>query len=321
MLVGLIDCAWLTYAGFRIDFGIARSVGVISLLLIIGIFYKRRDERLMEFGLFGAQYLSLFTVMIPISYLAASTNASLVDGTFDAFDKAMGLDWVAWAEWVLAHPTLRWLLRIAYQSLTIQALFCYMYNIHARANSKNNEIWWTTFVAALATIGIGALVPAVSAWVYYGLASMHDFPHMQQFAALRASTMRVVSFSDAQGFVQFPSFHTIFAIILTYNLRHNRCLFSLAAALNAALIFACPTEGGHYFIDLAGGAGVAAATICGVRAVQRRFDARLSRLRLTRPRSATMPLITSVQRSRQPPEADRVGRSKSAARPGPAGTP
>jgi hypothetical protein len=44
--------------------------------------------------------------------------------------------------------------------------------------------------ASVLTIIVGALMPAVSAWVYHGLANMSDFPHMQQFAALRAGTMR-----------------------------------------------------------------------------------------------------------------------------------
>jgi membrane-associated phospholipid phosphatase len=55
--------------------------------------------------------------------------------------------------------------------------------------------------------------------------------------------------------------------MFTYNLRHNRWFFSVAVILNIALVMSCPTEGGHYFIDLAAGAVVAAATIWGVRSI------------------------------------------------------
>jgi PAP2 superfamily len=269
LLVGLVDRVWMGWAGFHIGPGVVQSVGFIFLLIFISIFYfyTARDERIMHFAHFGAQYLALFAVLTVLSYLAVSTNAPLVDPEFDAIDKALGLDWLVWTEWVVGHPVLRKGLLLAYASLPLQALFGYIYNVHCRANWRNIEIWWITFVSALATISISAFVPAISAWVYYGLSSMADFPHMQQFEATRDGTMRVIAFTDAQGLVQLPSFHTILAIMFTYNLRHNRWFFSAAVILNVALVMSCPTEGGHYFVDLAAGAVVAAATIWGVRGV------------------------------------------------------
>jgi PAP2 superfamily len=276
-VVAAVDWAWMGFAGFHIGAGLAREAGLITLLVAIGQFYAGRDQRLMDFAHSGARCISLFAVLMPLSYLSVSTNAPLVDSTFDAIDKAMGLHWIAWTEWVIAHPASRWWLQIAYASLPIQMLFCYWHNTRTRAGWKNSEIWWLTFISALITIMVGALVPGISAWVYYGRASMHDFLHMQQFEALRAGTLHVISFNDAQGLVQLPSFHTILAIILTYNLRHDRRLLLLASVLNAVLILSCPTEGGHYFVDIAAGAAAAAATIGGVRALRRRLEPTLSR--------------------------------------------
>jgi hypothetical protein len=279
VMVGIADFIWMRFAGFQIGPGLPQFIS--SVLLLIGIslffFYTEGDERLVEFAHFGTQYLLLFAVMMPFSYLTVSTNAPLVDPTFDAIDKAMGLRWLAWTEWVMAHPMSRLGLHIAYASLPIQMLFGYWYNSHTRAPWKNSEIWWVTFISVLVTLVISAVAPGISAWVYYGLAKMHDFRHMQQFEAVRAGTLRVISLSNAEGLVQLPSLHTILAIIFTYNLRHHRGLFLAALALNTVLILSCPTEGGHYFADIAAGAAVAAATICGVRAVRRRFEQALPR--------------------------------------------
>lgn len=94
---------------------------------------------------------------------------------------------------------------------------------------------------------------------------------MKILSALRDGTMGVLKFGNDEGMIQLPSFHTVLAIMLTYNLRHNRWLFAVAVALNTLLILSCPSEGCHYFIDLFAGALVATVTILGVRHLQRLF--------------------------------------------------
>jgi PAP2 superfamily len=274
LLVGLVDCIWMRWAGFHIGPGVVQSIGFISLLILISIiyFYTGRDERIMHFAHFGAQYLTLFAVLTVLSYLAVSTNAPLVDDAFDAIDKAMGLDWLAWTKWLTEHPTLGSALFVVYGSLPAQQIFCYVRNVHMRTDWRNTEIWWITFFSASVTIAGSAVFPASNPYVYYGLEKADHFLHMVYFLGLRDGTIHVIGFADAQGLVQLPSFHTILAITLTYNLRHNRWLFSAALLWNTALILSCPTEGSHYFIDLVAGAAVAAATIWGVRAKQRRFQ-------------------------------------------------
>ncbi len=108
LLVGLVDWVWMGCAGFHIGPGAVQSIGFISLLIFISIFYfyTARDDRIMHFAHFGAQYLALFAVLTVLSYLAVSTNAPLVDDALNAIDKAMGLDWVTWTKWLAEHSTL-----------------------------------------------------------------------------------------------------------------------------------------------------------------------------------------------------------------------
>jgi hypothetical protein len=235
-------------------------------------FYTGRDDRIMHFAHFGAQYLSLFAVMTTLSYLAVSTNAPLVDHALDTIDKKMGLDWVAWTRWAGTHSGVSGAFFIAYGSLPAQQFFCYVRNVHTRANWRNSEIWWILFFSALLTIAGSAAFPASNPYVYYGLERADHFLHMMHFLGLRDGTMRVIDFSDAQGLVQLPSFHTVLAIMLTYNLRHNLWLLSPALVLNTVLVLSCPSEGSHYFVDLVAGAAVAAVTIWGVRRLQQKLS-------------------------------------------------
>jgi hypothetical protein len=258
-------------AGFQLDADVLGHGTLVVVLLLVSLvyFYTGRERRIMELSHFGAQYMYLFLVLAVLSYLAVSTNARLVDRQFDALDRGMGFDWVAWKNWAFAHPWSRSVLFVAYHSLPIQLFFCYIYNAHIRASWRNSEIWWITFVSGLVTIAGSALFPASNPYVYYGLEDANHFEHMQHFLGLRTGTLHIIGGGNDEGLIQLPSFHTILAIMLTYNVRHNRWLFLTAAVLNGTLILGCPTEGSHYFIDLVAGAVVAAATIWVVRVLDR----------------------------------------------------
>ena len=270
LLVGSVGWALLNTVGLHLGREYLWGSCFISVLIPIALFYyyTDRNPRIMELAHFGAQYLFLLVVLDLLNCLAVSTDAPLVDSQLDMIDKAMRFDWVAWKEFVFAHPVLRHGLHIAYGSLPVQLFFCYTYNAHTRANWRNSEIWWITFITGLVTVVGCAAFPATNPYVYYGLEQADHFVHMQQFIELRAGTMHVLGKMSDEGLVQLPSFHTILAIMLTYNLRHNRWLFSIAAALNGALILSCPTEGSHYLIDLVVGAAVAGATIWSVRLLE-----------------------------------------------------
>jgi hypothetical protein len=267
ILVGLAGWAWATAGGLQLGVEFLWFSGCVAVLILIALiyYYTNRDRRIMELAHFGAQYLFLLMLLDLLTALAVSTNAPLVDPQLEAIDRAMGFDWVAWKELVFAHPMLRYGLRIAYGSLPLQLFFCYIYNVHTGANWRNSEIWWITFISGLVTMAGCAAFPAINPYVYYGLERADHFIHMQQFFELRTGAIQVIGKMSNEGLVQLPSFHTILAIMVTYNLRHNRWLFLIAAGLNGLLIVSCPTEGSHYLIDLIAGGAVAAAIIWGVR--------------------------------------------------------
>jgi hypothetical protein len=271
-VVALVDWIWVASAGFQLDPRYFLAMPVICFFLSISLFYfyAGRDRRIQEFAHFTAQIFTLYSFVVLFSYLVVSTDAPLVDAAFDRIDKFFGLDWVAWTKWVAAHPQIYLILAVAYNSQPIQAFFCYIYNIHTRAFWRNSEIWWLTFISILITIGGSAVFPASNPYVFYGLLGADHFAHMTQFLGLREG-LHVITFGMNEGIIQLPSFHTILAIIFTYNVRHNRWLFVSAIVLNTTVILACPSVGSHYFVDLPAGAAVAVATIWAVCRLGRHF--------------------------------------------------
>jgi hypothetical protein len=278
--IGALNLVWMKTAGFHFGHGFFTCAGAAGVLVAIALFYfySQRDDRIRDYAHFAAQFVALSLVMIPLEYLAVSTNAPLADAYFAALDEAMGLDWPAWARWVAVHPVIDCVLGTAYVSIWPQIILTFAYNVHARASERNSELWWITVFASFATVAVASLLPAVSAWVYHGFAQMNDFVHMQQFAGLRVGTIRTFDLANTQGLIQLPSFHTVLAIMVVYNFRHHRWLLPICLGLDGLVIIACPTHGGHYFIDLPAGAIVAALAIAAVRAWERRLNALRPRL-------------------------------------------
>ena len=272
--LGALDAVWMETAGFHVGEGFlpcaAAATGLAAIALVY--FYSERDERIRDFAHFGAQFLVLSLVIIPLEYLAVSTNAPLADRGLVMLDEVMGLDWPLWVQWVEVHLLMHSILSVVYASIWVQLIVAFVYNVHSRAPQRNSELWWVITLSSLVTIAVAAVWPATSAWVYHGLAPMNDFAHMQQFAAVRSGAMRSFDLGNTQGLIQLPSFHTVLAIVLAYNFRHRRLLFVAAVFLDLLVILSCPTEGGHYFIDLVAGALVAAAVVPAVRLLERRLD-------------------------------------------------
>jgi membrane-associated phospholipid phosphatase len=83
--------------------------------------------------------------------------------------------------------------------------------------------------------------------------------------ALRAGTLRTVSLADLHGLVSFPSFHTVAAILFAWAAWPVRLLRGPMLVTNLAMLAATPVDGAHYFVDLAGGGGIALLALASVR--------------------------------------------------------
>jgi len=116
-------------------------------------------------------------------------------------------------------------------------------------------------VSAIATLGIGILIPAAGAFVYYHLPVASITGYVSQWADLRNGTLRTVNPLDNQGLVVFPSFHATLAVLCACAAWPLRIVKYPLLALNLLIILSSPAMGGHYFIDIIAGIILAALTI------------------------------------------------------------
>jgi len=267
---GVVVLAAPVVSGFFLDWRTFTAPGcAVIVLLGAALFYGRyRPDPRLSSGLSGTAQLIAFTMVgAPLSYLAAAANLPLQDHLLDAADRAVGLDWRALLDWMNASHFIYALLHQIYQSLTVQMTTVVLCLAFTGRLLRLQTFVLAFILAALVTIFVSALLPAVGAWPYYGLtaaASPHVTPVASTswpvFYGLRDGSFRALTAIGAQGIISFPSLHAALAVILVMAVWPVPILRWIILILNAAMLVATPIDGSHYFVDVF--AGVALAVAC-----------------------------------------------------------
>lgn len=208
--------------------------------------------------------------LLTLSYLAATLNAPLVDSALLRADHAIGFDWDALDTWVASHHWADVILYDSYLSYFWQpAVALFTVSLY-QPGKTNGEFVWAFLISAPICFLIAAALPA------FGYVGSVYSDHIEALKQLRAGLWTTLDFGHFEGIVTFPSFHAVLAIILMYAVRRVRWALAILAPLNAVMLAATPTDGGHYFVDVVAGVAVAAASIVLTKAIQR-WTAKLSR--------------------------------------------
>lgn len=271
-----------------------------TLVLCAGAwFYRhwRRDPRL-EAGLQCTAQLVAFTAVgAPLSYLAAAAGAAfpLQDVTYEAIDRALGLDWRGMLSWMNEYTAAHWVLMLSYMSFTVQASMTVLALAFAGQLVRLRIFMLALVMSALVCIAISVVLPAQGIWGFYNL-SAADYPaivpatrelHLPIFHGLRDGSFRALSGLGSDGIIVFPSFHAALAVIFMVALWPVPVLRWFGVVVNSLMIVATPIDGGHYFIDVPGGIVVAVLCLAAARAVAGRAGRAPSSLAMTATQSTT----------------------------------
>jgi len=207
-----------------------------------------------------AQLLVALAVLLPVTYLAASTNFPLVDAGLSRLDAIFGFDWDSAARWVGERPVIDWVFQRAYFSFPYQAAVILV--IGSFRLERNSEILWLLIVSVLMTSAIFAFTPAAGKIGQLGVG------YFNLLMEIRRGDWSTMNYVQSEGIITFPSFHATLAIILAYAVRRYRWALAVFAPLNCLVIISIPTVGGHYLVDLFGGAVVAGLSILFVHRIR-----------------------------------------------------
>ena len=248
--------------GYRIDWRHLSAMAIIlAVVVAISLFYTyvrdTPDNRLGETLHEAALLVAAWAPLGALSYLAAGLGLPYVDPQLAALDRALGFDWHAWRAFVHGAPGSEAALRIVYFSSFVQIYALVFVAGLAGLGDRVRELVALLIATGIVVVVLSGLFPAQSAWVHYDI-DLHKAYHLADLSTLRGQAAQVIDVGRQTGIVTFPSYHTAISLILVWVTRGIAPLFWPALALNAGVLVAIPTEGGHYLVDMLAGAAITA---------------------------------------------------------------
>jgi hypothetical protein len=243
---------------------------------------KRRDPQVM-FALGSTAQLVLITaLMTPLTYVAGAMNFPVQDANLLTIDRALGLDWRAYVEYVNDHPLLAMWLTYGYGMIRWPIFAIPVVLAAAYRFQRMQEFTFAFGFALIVTTIVSALVPAIGVFQQIGL-DPSTLPNLSPQAYLdqqrdlgpvRDGILRDLDLLNLAGIVTFPSFHACSAVLYAWAFWPVRWIRPFALLANGAMMASTPVDGGHYFIDLFAGIAVALLAIAAAKAASRRVSGR-----------------------------------------------
>lgn len=245
---------------------------LVSALALVFLFGQRLPlsivERAKVVGLGLCFAVPAFTGIRILNHLTMTIPFPLADDPLAAWDRAIGLDWYAYASWIGQATAWHDVIRFTYSYTTQLTAFLFIGLALLGRSQHAKEFIELLFFGALFSVVVGAAFPAQAAMVHLAddhLRAMFGGPvgvyHLKDLELLRGTGPIVLGFNYIPGLVTFPSYHTIAGILVVYACRGSAWTFFAAVYLMGAMLLGTPVYGGHYFIDIIAGAVVAGLLI------------------------------------------------------------
>lgn len=265
VVVAAIVIAAAFAAGLRVAFDTGETTRALLIMSGIGLFAfccRNVAPRC------AVALASFFVLMLAgaaagtLSMVGQMFGLPLIDRWLAAADEQLGITALDIVRIVVAAPILPKLLAITYVLSPLLILIsAFVLSIMGRTQRVWELCAAFSFCLLVATV-MSALFPAIGAFAYSGIAAVHgsQLPggsgvyHLEAFHALRGASEVVINPFKLQGLVTFPSFHTAMALMTTAAWRDTPLIRRPMIAWNALVVVSTIPIGGHYIVDLVGGA-------------------------------------------------------------------
>jgi len=215
-----------------------------------------------------AQLELLFLLGSPLTYIGASVDFPLRDATLAYWDQLLGLDWTAYYRFITARPALVQYAYFFYAMISWPTIGVPLVLGLTKNYVRLQQFTMACILTVCVTALISSLVPAIGTYHQYGLPT--DFSgfkatgylvQIDRLPLARDGTLRVLNISQIGGIITFPSFHAAAAILALWGFWGVWWMRPLSFIANVGMLMATPLVGGHYFVDILAGVGLAALAI------------------------------------------------------------
>lgn len=271
LVIACVELIWLCFGRVTLIMDglipILISLVFITVFLYITVKKMVTDSgnpiwRFLRFALEILLFLNLGWVLMRLfNHLTMTTALPLQDMLLLGWDRALGLSWLAYFEFIHDNPWLIKLLSVCYSSLTPLSAVA-LFGLLIMGHYDRARFFVTSFFyGSICAMVIGLFFPAAGTATMF-LEDMSIYPNFEKrpgvyfvrhMLSLRESTGEIfIHLSKMPGLVTFPSFHTAAGVILAVAFWRTR-LFWPVLLYTVVMISATPLYGGHYFVDLIAG--------------------------------------------------------------------
>jgi membrane-associated phospholipid phosphatase len=257
-LLAVAAATWTLHAGFAVK-GIG-GVATAVVALTAAAVYFRREERFLLCTTVLLQIVLFSAFFALLSYLAVASAGPLVDDRLAGWDAALGFDLLRLLAWKNQHPIFGAIVDASYNTMLLQTAAVIVILGFANDRVPLKLFVLRMMLGGLVTFVFFVALPAEGTPNQYGLTPTRlQADYLEHLHALRSGLLRHFDFARVEGLVTFPSFHVIWAMLMTVACFHRRGVRWFFVAFNAVVILSTVTTGGHYLCDVLGGAAIAVA--------------------------------------------------------------
>ena len=255
--------------------GLAAQMLAASLLVSSLCWTRPRLSRLADgLGTVGLVWLAGLAGGVT-SLMGLRLGLPLADRALLQLDRAIGIDTPATVAWIAGQPQWHGPITMSY-NLTVPVL-----GLSILAQSllgQRVEAWRAAFcfIGSLFTVClVSVFTPAKGLGLWLGENLLAQLPNgaaryfWPSFDQFYSATDPVLSLASIDGVVSFPSFHTVMGLITVTLWRKSPVGMGLAGAWFVLMMAGTLPLGGHYAVDLLGGALIWAAWFWASRRVQK----------------------------------------------------
>lgn len=199
-----------------------------------------------------------------LNHLTMANSLPIADERLLAWDRALGLDWLAYAKFITSSNVAKFCLSTAYYSFTMGGLGAVaVISIALNNRPRTLEIIFLVVSTALICILLAPFFPARGTMDLLSdtelrsrLPAHTGANFIDQLLDLRGNSSLMFVPANMEGTAAYPSFHTCLGLILLWCSRGWWPTATLGALIGAAIVAATPVYGGHYFVDVLAGASI-----------------------------------------------------------------
>lgn len=251
-----INICWISCSPLKIYYdreALLVSFICLSIIFLFYVFCKifRQAPRIVLF-LESLLFILIFILLLLVfCFLMATLNYPFIDSTLVFIDSIFEINSSTIVLWFRTHESLTYIFSHIYKTYFYQIPFIILY-FSIRGDALVLQRFVMQFMIALIlTIIISGFLPALGPYVWY------NYPPSPTLAAALTQLLEIrngiLDFSQKNGIVSLPSFHTVAAFLYMYTFRNeNKVIFILIVVLNILMIFSCIPIGEHYFADILG---------------------------------------------------------------------